>query len=1328
MRHHVSSVPSSGSGGTAEAEPRVFAAAREGDHEHLRRLIDGGGDVSAKWHLPQNLQQWDDGIKAWRKRPGKGSEWGPLAVAARVGNAQCVRVLLEHGPCQEQTQARDPDGYTPLRLAAQWGHADCVDVILGQSGVEVDSADNWGETSLMWASRGGWDDSVDRRLEAGDDQELYWERSAYPRIVGALLVAGSNAGLRDDRGFTALKHAACTANVDVMRVLTAADNFRQEHMCEDDTGEWGTALLWVVDPERRVPGAEALACVEHLIGVGADIHSPSNDEAFEQAFEAGNFQVCEYLLHIKADKTRRDASALEPESEPELEPEPEPESETRASAFPPRFFADKYYTKEMRMAAARVAKSGCLYKMDDRQRRHALIDGGKLPTPLAFWAATIAHPALLEFLQTGDVPNSWLLARDLHGTEEGWTIGHHLAQADCVAGLQSMCVFDVDLDSLLDASGVSVLEKAKQKRGSLNIWALRYDSYAGRFQLREGRPRYMSGTSTVYEADDIDILAQAESDTEASQARADKEAIDKKVMAIQDAGTAFSSLSEIERSLENETEGNYEHSAYKRRYEELVAAATEGSEGSEGSDESEESGSGSGSETEDAEAPQHMLPDKTSTEDPRVAIKIMTNEADWERECASRTGLGELLSGSVVPILHRQYVSGKERIRRERKLALYSGCDTHDIDLSPDKGEWMIVLPLADCSLDDIISKERQAGRSPEFAAAVARDVAHCLHQLHTEHSIIHNDVKPLNICCFKNVSLEGHVSVSYKLIDLEGVTKIGECNAVQKPSEAYMPPEAAQSHLLGPKFNAGRKELEAHESADVWAIGAVLFELLSAVPLFPSERADGMLVDSRSKLELLNWRTVDAERLEQILPCSAEDVRNAACELVAWCLQSDPKKRPTMLEVVNHRFVSMVGPKQQTRPMLTFGARATDEPMLTFALSATWHFFLSHMQIEANDLVRTLFLMSEKNGCRIWLDMEADDLTLPGMRAGVRNSESLLLVLTKSVLFRPFCIAEIYEAILADKNIVLVSEEDPRSDVCWDFAAWQQQWDGREATEIEDEMAAKQTKLDLATAGGDWREVRVLARQLEDLEKQVHTQKSDYSWCLNQLASGDFGFGGLDGAKAVMDEVGAMIRKGRTSVIPFRRRNFEMRATLAEIFSRCSLHTDVQLRPTGDGASPATLERHDAHGMQLHVAITGSTASGSLIMQSLQQALAARGLEAEVTDEVERSCRALIVLTEGTMSDPMVLESIRKVQRVQRAAAQSEDGLSYVLVVVQDDNERAGSEARSAPADIKPIFISHEFLTFRVGDERLEHERVALVDELVRRFERLENQPRRDA
>jgi hypothetical protein len=60
------------------------------------------------------------------------------------------------------------------------------------------------------------------------------------------------------------------------------------------------------------------------------------------------------------------------------------------------------------------------------------------------------------------------------------------------------------------------------------------------------------------------------------------------------------------------------------------------------------------------------------------------------------------------------------------------------------------------------------------------------------------------------------------------------------------------------------------------------------------------------------------------------------------------------------------------------------------------------------------------------------------GDAGGRARLDCLLLVLTKGVLFRPFCIAEVYAATKAGKRIVLISEEGPRSPVRWDFDEWQ--------------------------------------------------------------------------------------------------------------------------------------------------------------------------------------------------------------------------------------------------------------------------------------------------
>jgi serine/threonine protein kinase len=436
-------------------------------------------------------------------------------------------------------------------------------------------------------------------------------------------------------------------------------------------------------------------------------------------------------------------------------------------------------------------------------------------------------------------------------------------------------------------------------------------------------------------------------------------------------------------------------------------------------------------------------------------------------------------------------------------------------------------MPLGDRALNDIITSEHQAGRSAVFAARVLWDICRAMDHLHVERSLIHADVKPKNICRFDTV---------HKMIDMDGAAREGEAQAGRKPSPAYTPPESAKQlflHDCGDYTGVAREAaaIVAHPSFDSWSIGVVAQELLSGFKLFPTDQADDRVIDRHSLLELVNWRTIDDLRLQQILPgCADEDVRAAAQDFVAGCLQGGPAKRLTMQQLLGHPFIQMhraqlpdqepaepepqrliglepepeVGPEQEVDPepepevdpALELVERLLDsepepEPEIsklaaepevelkvglerkpeTTALpglplpqlsivATTWHFFLSHMQTEARDLVKDLFSMMRENGCRAWLDMQAEKINLPGMRAGVRGSDCLLLVLTKGVLFRPFCVAEVYEAIKAEKRIVLVSEEDPRSPVRWDFVEWQTHWDTSGVVEVEAEVAEKQREL----------------------------------------------------------------------------------------------------------------------------------------------------------------------------------------------------------------------------------------------------------------------------
>lgn len=88
---------------------------------------------------------------------------------------------------------------------------------------------------------------------------------------------------------------------------------------------------------------------------------------------------------------------------------------------------------------------------------------------------------------------------------------------------------------------------------------------------------------------------------------------------------------------------------------------------------------------------------------------------------------------------------------------------------------------------------------------------------------------------------------------------------------------------------------------------------------------------------------------------------------------------------------------------------------------------FLSHAQADAAGTARVVHDLLAKRGVHCWLDMLQQNITLEGMKLGVKHSDVFLLILTESVLTRDFCRKELLEAIRLNKRIVALVELDPR-------------------------------------------------------------------------------------------------------------------------------------------------------------------------------------------------------------------------------------------------------------------------------------------------------------
>lgn len=87
--------------------------------------------------------------------------------------------------------------------------------------------------------------------------------------------------------------------------------------------------------------------------------------------------------------------------------------------------------------------------------------------------------------------------------------------------------------------------------------------------------------------------------------------------------------------------------------------------------------------------------------------------------------------------------------------------------------------------------------------------------------------------------------------------------------------------------------------------------------------------------------------------------------------------------------------------------------------------FFLSHYQAEAADVAGIYDLQMKIRGYKCWYDQDATHITESGMLEGIRSSAVFLLILTRGVFSRPWCLFEIRSAVHLRKPIQLLHEAD---------------------------------------------------------------------------------------------------------------------------------------------------------------------------------------------------------------------------------------------------------------------------------------------------------------
>jgi len=158
---------------------------------------------------------------------GAGTARPPLVDAARNGDRDGLRALLQQ---KADVNAAEADGGTALHWASYRDDLESAELLI-RAGAKVNAANDLGATPLWAASQNGSTAMVRKLLEAGANPNLALltgetplmvaARSGYPEVVEQLLAKGAQANARGARGQTALMWAVAQKHPEVVKVLLA---------------------------------------------------------------------------------------------------------------------------------------------------------------------------------------------------------------------------------------------------------------------------------------------------------------------------------------------------------------------------------------------------------------------------------------------------------------------------------------------------------------------------------------------------------------------------------------------------------------------------------------------------------------------------------------------------------------------------------------------------------------------------------------------------------------------------------------------------------------------------------------------------------------------------------------------------------------------------------------------------------------------------------------------------------------------------------------------------------------------------------------------------
>jgi serine/threonine-protein kinase len=237
------------------------------------------------------------------------------------------------------------------------------------------------------------------------------------------------------------------------------------------------------------------------------------------------------------------------------------------------------------------------------------------------------------------------------------------------------------------------------------------------------------------------------------------------------------------------------------------------------------------------------------------------------------------------------------RARFEREARAVAALDHPHIcgifDVGEANGTHFLVMP---CLEGQTLAARLEKGALPlDQALTIAIQIASALDKAHRQ-GIVHRDLKPANIMLTKTGA---------KLLDF-GLAKLkapgGPIALSSIERLATTPPGTSQGTILGTVPYMAPEQVEGKEAdhrADIWALGAVLYEMLTGTRPFPGETAASVIG------AILKDAPPPLSARQPLAPRALDDV-------VRGCLAKDPDERWQSIGDVGRLLQGVVSNKAQ--------------------------------------------------------------------------------------------------------------------------------------------------------------------------------------------------------------------------------------------------------------------------------------------------------------------------------------------------------------------------------------------------------------------------------